>query len=239
MRVTVATLVVALAVAGLPVAALGQGTGQTTGQQRLEHRITVVGEGVANVLPDLAVIEAGVTTQGKTARAASETNSTAMTKVLAALKAAGIPERDMQTARFSIRPVHDQRRDGDNRITGFQASNQISVKVRALAKLAPVLDQLIAAGANDISGIHFTVSQRSMLLDKARADAVADARRKAEILSKAAGVRLGQAVHIAEGGLSVPMERMTLRAAPAASVPVAVGEQTLQIHVSVTFELLR
>ena len=236
MRRTAVALLVALAAAGSPVAALGQGTDR----QSLDHRITVVGEGSANAVPDLAVIEAGVTTQGKTARAASEANSTAMAKVFAALKTAEIAERDMQTARFSIRPVHDQRRDGDNRITGFQASNQISVKVRALGKLAPVLDQLIAAGANDISGIHFTVSQRSTLLDKARADAVADARRKAEILSKAAGVRLGQAVRIAEGGgPAVPMERMTLRAAPAASVPVAIGEQTLQVHVSVTFELLR
>ncbi|MPZ55651.1 MAG: DUF541 domain-containing protein [Rhizobiales bacterium] len=231
MQLTARALLLALAVTVVPVAAAGQ--------QPLERGITVIGEGTANVVPDLAVIQAGVTTQGRTAREASEANSTTMAKVHAALKAAGIGERDAQTAHFSIRPVYDTRRDGDNRITGFQASNQISARVRAVAEIATVLDQMIAAGANDISGIHFTVSERSMLLDKARADAVADARRKAEQLARAAGVRLGRATVIVEhGGSPVPMERMTMRAAPAAAPPVAVGEQTLRVHVSVTFELL-
>jgi uncharacterized protein YggE len=135
--------------------------------------------------------------------------------------------------------VRDSRREGDNRIVGFQATNQVSVNVRALARLATVLDQMIAAGANDVSGIHFTLSQRSTLLDKARSDAVADARRKAEVLAKAAGVRLGRAAAIIEtSGQAIPMERMSVRAAPAASVPIAVGEQNMQVQVSVTFELL-
>jgi uncharacterized protein YggE len=191
------------------------------------------------VVPDIAVIQAGVTTQGKTARAASEANSKAMTEVHAALKASGIAERDVQTSQFSIRPVRDSRREGDNRIVGFQATNQVSVNVRALARLATVLDQMIAAGANDVSGIHFTVSQRPTLLDKARSDAVADARRKAEVLAKAAGVRLGRATAIIEtSGQPMPMERMSIRAAPATSVPIAVGEQNVQVQVSVTFELL-
>jgi uncharacterized protein YggE len=163
-----------------------------------------------------------------------------MAQVHAALKAGGIAERDVQTAQFSIRPMHDARVDGQNRIVGFQATNQISVKVRALPKLATVVDQMIAAGANSVSGIHYTVAQRSTLLDKARGDAIADARRKAELLAKAANVRLGRATAIVEeSGGPVPLEPMTLRAAPGTSVPVAAGEQTLRVHVSVTFELLQ
>jgi uncharacterized protein YggE len=231
MRLAVLTLL-AVAVVGSAVPAASQ--------QPSERYVVVAGEGTASIVPDIAVIHAGVTTQAKTARAASDANSTTMGQVHAALKAGGIAERDVQTSRFSIRPLHDSRRDGDNRITGFEASNQISVKVRALARLATVLDQMIAAGANDISGIQYTVSQRSTLLDKARADAVADARRKAELLARAAGVRIGHATAIVEhSGLPVPMERMTLRAAPAAPVPIAVGEQELRVQVSVTFELLQ
>jgi len=229
-----AALLLALAVA-LPVSALGQ----TANQDPFDRNITVVGEGTANVVPDLAMIQAGVTTQGKTAREASEANSTAMTNVLAALKANGIAERDIQTAQFSIRPVHDSRREGDNRIVGFQATNQISVRVRALAKIATVLDQMIAAGANNVSGIEFTVSERSRLLDNARTQAVAEARRKADLLARAAGVRMGRATAIIEhSGAPMPVERMTMRAAPAASVPIEAGEQTLRVYVSVTFELL-
>lgn len=231
MHSTVAGLWVVFLVAGLPASA--------TGQDRLERHISVVGEGTVSVAPDLAIIQAGVTTQAKTARAASEDNSAAMDKVLSALKARGIPERDIQTARFSIRPLRDTRRGGDQRITGFEASNQIGVKVRALPKLATVLDEVIAAGANDISGIHFTVSERSRLLDNARAEAVADARRKAELLAKAAGVRLGPAAVVAEDqGRPIGPERMSVRAAPDAAVPIAIGEQTLRVQVSVTFELL-
>jgi len=232
MHPTVATLLLALAVASLPVSALAQ--------EPVNRRITVVGEGTANLVPDLAVIQTGVTTQGKTAREASEANSTIMAKVLAALKDSGIVERDMQTVNLSIRPVYEQRRDGDNRITGFQASNQVRVRVRPIARLASVLDQMIAAGANEMSGIHFAVSERTRLLDSARTDAVADAKRKAELFARAANVRLGRAVAIVEeGNPPVPMERLAMRAAPGASVPVAVGEQTVQIHVTVTFELLQ
>lgn len=225
------TLLLALMVVSLPIAAVAQNSSSP--------RITVAGEGSVSVAPDLAVIQAGVTTQGKSAREASAANSAAMAKVLAALKDGGIAERDLQTSRFSIHPQYAARRDGDNRITGFQASNQISVKVREIAKLATALDQMIAAGANDISGIQFTVSERSKLLDQARIEAVADARRKAELLAKAAGAQVGRATAIVENGGAVrpePVARMAMQAA-APSVPVAVGEQMLRVQVGVTFEL--
>ena len=228
-------------VSGLAVAfALTLASGAAVAQQQPPERyISVTGEGEVHVVPNLAIIHAGVTTQGKTARTASDANGTAMAKVIAALKASGIAERDIQTSQFSIRPLYDSRRDGDNRITGFQATNRVSAKVRDITKVAAVLDQVISAGANDLSGIEFTVSEHSKLLDRARSDAVADARRKAELLAKAANVKLGPAMAVVENGGAppAPMERMRLRAAPAAAPPVAAGEQTLQVSVSVTFGL--
>jgi uncharacterized protein YggE len=226
---------------GLVIAlALTAASAPAIAQQKLERYISVTGEGTVETVPDLAVIQAGVTTQGKTARLASEANSTAMAAVLAALKAGGIAERDVQTSQFSIRPLRDYRKSGDNRITGFEVSNRVSVKVRDIKKVGAVLDQVITAGANDMSGIQFTVSERSKLLDKARSEAVGDARRKAELLANAAGAKLGPAIAIVESGGSppVPMERLAMRAASSAAPPIAVGEQTLRVNVSVTFELL-
>jgi uncharacterized protein YggE len=223
-------IVLALAMASLPADAQQQ--------QPRERYVSVTGEGEAQAAPDLAVIQAGVTTQAKTARQASESNSETMTKVLAALKAGGIAERDIQTSQFSIRPLRDYRKNGDNRITGFEISNRVSVKVRDIAKVETVLDQVITAGANDLSGIRFVVSERSQLLDKARGDAVADARRKAELLANAAGAKLGSATTIVEnGGTPMPRQQFVARAAASAPPPIAVGEQTLRVSVSVTFEL--
>jgi uncharacterized protein YggE len=206
---------------------------------RPERYISVTGEGSVEAAPDLAVVQAGVTAQGKTAKTATDAASAAMTKVLAALKASGVDDKDIQTSNFSVHPQYDTRRDSDRRIVGFQASNQVSVKVRTLDRLPAVLDAVMGAGANTMSGIHFTVSEPSKLLDQARAEAVADARRKAELLAKAAGVGIGRATAIVEGGgQPVPYRRMAAAAAPAAPVPIAIGEQTLRVHVSVTFELL-
>jgi uncharacterized protein YggE len=203
--------------------------------------ITVVGEGTASVAPDIAMIRGGVTTQGKTAREASEANSKEMQAVLAALSEAGVAERDIKTTRLSIYPQTEANKNGKPRIIGFQATNQVNVRLHDTAKIAGALDQMIAAGANEISGISFSVADPSKALDKARKDAVADARRKAEIYAQAAGVRLGRAVQIQEGSVAVPFQprSMMMRAdAQAASVPVSPGEETLRVNVSISFELM-
>jgi uncharacterized protein YggE len=163
-----------LLVALLVLAGALSATAQT---DKLPNLITVTGEGEVAVVPDLAVLGAGVTTTGKTAREASEANAKMMTTVMAALKAAGIAEQDVQTSRLSLHPVRDNK-NSDLRVTGFQATNQVTVKLRDIAKIADVIDRLVAAGANDISGIQFVVSQPSQPLDKAREEAIADARRK-------------------------------------------------------------
>jgi uncharacterized protein len=199
--------------------------------------ISVTGEATVSVPPDLAQIDGGVTSEAKTAREASDANNAAMGKVLLALKGAGIEEKDFQTSRLSLQPQSAPNRSGPSAIVGYRASNRVTIRLRDVTKVANVIDTLVAAGANDIGGIHFTVSQASKLLDEAREQAVADARRKAEIYAKAAGVTLGAPLGISEEGSPGPVPYRKMAAGMAASAPVAQGEETLQVSVSVSWAI--
>jgi uncharacterized protein YggE len=199
--------------------------------------ISVTGEATISVAPDVAQIEAGVTSDAKTAREASDANNAAMAKVLLALKGAGIEAKDFQTSRLSLQPQNAPNRSGPSAIVGYRASNRVTVQLRDVGKVAGVIDTLVAAGANDIGGINFMVSNASKLLDDARQQAVADARRKAEIYAKAAGVTLGAPLSISEEGAPGPMPFRKMAAGIAASAPVAQGEETLQVTVSVSWAI--
>jgi len=200
--------------------------------------ISVTGEATVSVPPDQAQIDAGVTTEAKTAREASDANNAAMGKVLLALKGAGIEEKDYQTSRLSLQPESAPNRTaGPATIVGYRASNRVTIRLRDVTKVASVIDTLVGAGANDIGGINFTVSQASKLLDDAREQAIADARRKAEIYAKAAGVTLGAPLSISEEGNSAPAPYRRMAAGMAASAPVAQGEETLAVTVSVSWAI--
>jgi len=199
--------------------------------------ISVTGEATVSVPPDLAQIDGGVTSEAKTAREASDANNAAMGKVLLALKGAGIDEKDFQTSRLSLQPQTAPNRAGSNAIVGYRASNRVTIRLREVAKVAGVIDTLVAAGANDIGGINFMVSQASKLLDEAREQAIADARRKAEIYAKAAGVTLGAPLSISEEGNVAPVPYRKMAAGMAASAPVAQGEETLAVTVSVSWAI--
>jgi len=209
-------------------------------QPDLQPAISVSGEATISVPPDLAQIDAGVASDARTAKDAAEANNAAMGKVLAALKGAGIDEKDYQTSRLSLQPQYAPNRAGPQAVTGYRASNRVTIKVHDLTKVAGVIDTLVAAGANDIGNVGFMVAQPSKLLDEAREKAVADARRKAEIYAKAAGVTLGAPLDITEGGTPAPMFRAKMVAAAPmaiAGTPVAQGEETLSISVSVTWAI--
>ncbi len=205
-------------------------------QTALPAMISVTGDASISVAPDLAQIEAGVTSDAKTAREASEANNVAMSKVLQALKAAGIDANDIQTSRLSLQPQYAPNRS-PGMVTGYHAGNHVTVRLRDVAKAAGTIDTLVGAGATDIGGINFTVSQSSKLLDDAREKAVADARRKAEIYAKAAGVTLGAPISISEEGAPAPVFRGKMVAAPMAITPVAQGEETLSVSVSVSWAI--
>jgi len=202
--------------------------------QAADRLITVTGQAEVAAAPDNASIRIGVTSRAKTAREASEANAKQMTAVMGAIKGDGIAERDMQTSRLSLQPQYDTSKDGAARLLGFRATNQLTVKMRDIGRLPDILDHAIAAGANEMSGIEFEVSNQSKLLDKARAEAIEDAHRKAELYAQAAGAKLGPVAAITEEGASVPHPVPALRAA---AVPIARGDQTLQAVVSVSYEL--
>jgi uncharacterized protein len=201
--------------------------------------ISVTGEATMSVAPDQAQVDGGVTSDAKTAREASDANNAAMGKVLLALKGAGIEEKDYQTSRLSLQPKYAPDRSGPSTVVGYRASNRVSIKVRDVNKIAGVIDVLVAAGANEIGGINFVVSQASKLLDDIREKAIADARRKAEIYAKAAGVTLGEPLSIAEEGGSMPVFRGKMPApmATMAPAPIAQGEETLSVAVSVSWAI--
>ena len=208
-------------------------------QTALPAMISVTGEATVSVPPDLAQIDGGVTSEAKTAREASDANNAAMGKVLLALKGAGIDEKDFQTSRLSLQPQSaPNRSNGPPAIVGYRASNRVTIRLHDVTKVAGVIDTLVGAGANDIGGINFMVSQSSKLLDDAREQAIADARRKAEIYAKAAGVTLGAPMSISEEGAPQPAFRakmaMPVAAAP---TPIAQGEETLSVSVSVTWAI--
>jgi uncharacterized protein len=227
-----------LAVAALALLAAPALAQTAPAETALPAVISVSGEATVSVAPDLAQIEAGVTSDAKTAREASDANNAAMGKVLLALKGAGIEEKDFQTSRLSLQPQYAPNRTGPSPVVGYRASNRVTVRLRDVSKVAGVIDTLVAAGANDIGGINFTVSNASKLLDDARAQAVADARRKAEIYAKAAGVTLGAPLRISEEGAPGPMTFRKMAAPMAASAaPIAQGEETLQVTISVSWAI--
>lgn len=204
-----------------------------------EAGIVVVGEGSISVTPDYARISGGVTTRAKTAKEATDANSKQMSAVIAALLDAGIAQKDIQTSRFSIQPVYAAPQPGvDQKITGYSVSNDVRVTVHDIAKVGDILDRLVAAGATEAGSISFLVSDTSKALDHAREDAVADARRKAEIYARSAGVKLGNVVWITEdSGAAPPMPMGMPRALAAKAVPIAVGEDTLRVEITAGFEI--
>jgi uncharacterized protein len=183
----------------------------------------------------------GVTTEADTAKEAMDTNSAQLSAAIAALKAAGIEDKDIQTTGLSLGPRYDYNRtksDGTAQITGFVASNNVTVRVRALAGLGEVLDAVVTDGANTLNGVAFGLQDPDPALDAARKDAVADARRKAELYAAAAGVTLGGIQSISEqSGYAPPMPMALAEASFAkdASVPVAAGEVGVTASVSIVW----
>lgn len=201
--------------------------------------ITVNGEATISVPPDIAQIDSGVTTEAKTAREASDANNKAMGGVLQALKNAGLAEKDIQTSRLSLSPQSAASRNANApfQIVGYRASNRVTVTIRDITKVAETIDVLVGAGANEISGISFMVSKASKLLDEARTEAISDARRKAEIYARAADVSVGAPLSISEESTPGPIPYRKLAAGVSAAAPVAQGEETLRVTISVSYEL--
>lgn len=215
---------------------------QTAQGSAADAAIVVTGEGSVSAAPDYAAIGAGVVTRAKTAGEAVDANARAMAAVIAALTNSGIARNDIQTAQLSLQPVYTAPiSGGEQKLTGFSVANQLTIKIRDLGKAGTILDKLVAAGATEIGAIDYLHANASALLDQARQAAIADARRKAELYAKAAGLNLGGVAFITEdSGSAPPVFGKMLRAAPMAAAPTQIlsGEDTLRVQVSVGFDVV-
>ena len=204
--------------------------------------VTVSGTGEVSAPPDMANVSAGVVTESPRAADAVAANSAAMQKVLGALDRAGIERKHVQTRRFDVSPLYAEgqtRGRGMPAIIGYRAANQVQVEVHGVDKVGAVLDALVGAGANELGGISFGITEPAPLLDEARRKAIADARRKAELYAGAAGVALGRVIQIDEvgGGGPVPVAYGRMMAEAAAAPPVAPGQLDLSASVTVRFAI--
>ncbi len=206
-------------------------------------RLTIVAEGKVDRAPDLAEVSGGVVTTAPTAAAAMAENATRMNAVVAAVKKAGIADRDMQTGGINLQPQYRYQNNEPPVLTGYQATNTLSLRIRRIADTGRLLDTLVGVGANQISGPEFRVDDSAAALDEARVKAVKTARARAELYAAAAGLHVKRIAAISEAGASAPgprpmaMMRMVADAAPAAPTPVAPGDVALSVSVTIQFEL--
>jgi uncharacterized protein YggE len=203
--------------------------------------LSISAQAEARRVPDVATLSAGVVTQAADANAAMRANATQMDKVMAAIKAAGIAERDIRTSGISLNPQYKYVENQSPTITGYQASNTVDLKVRDVARLGKVLDALVASGANQVNGPNFEIDQPEPVYDQARRDALQKAQARAEMYAKALGLKVRRIVSISEGGgyrppMPMPMMAMA-RAKNESDTSVAPGETTLTATLDVVFEL--
>lgn len=203
--------------------------------------LDVSATGSSTRVPDVALIQAGVVTQAATAAEAMQQNSARMASVLAALRKAGVAERDIQTATVSLSPQYRYAQNEPPVITGYQASNQVSVRFRDVARSGAILDALVREGANNIQGPSLMVDKPEAALDEARVDAMKNARARAELYARAAGLRVDRILSISEGGMAPPpmpvLYAARARAEAVADTQVVAGERELEVSVSVRFLL--
>ena len=204
--------------------------------QTAPRTLAMSGRGEMRAAPDSATLSAGVSSSAPTAAAALAANNARMQKVLAALKAQGIADRDMQTGNFFVSPQYANpapNEPNQQRLTGYQVSNQLQIRLNDVAALGPTLDRLVAAGANQINSVNFAIRDSAALLNEARAKAVADARAKAETYAKAAGVTLGPILSISEDGGNAPRPMMAMTMRAEKFTPIMVGEESISANVSI------
>lgn len=225
-----------LAVAASPGTALAQASiTQTIAGTRLD--INAVGE--ATRVPDIAIITAGVVSRSQSATGAIQDAADRMQKVLAALKRAGIEERDIQTSNISLNPEYRYPQNESPQLVGYTASNQLTIRFRDIKSSGKILDALVGEGANQINGPNLAIDKPEAALAEARAKAVEIGRARAESYARSLGLRVVRIVSVSEsGGYAVPPPPIPMMAkAEIAGTNIEPGEQKLQVNLAMTFEL--
>lgn len=204
-------------------------------------RLDVSATGEATRVPDIAVISAGVVTRSPTATGAIQDAAARMERVRAALKRAGIEDRDLQTSNLSLNPEYRYENNQPPRLVGYTASNQLSIRFRDIRNSGKILDALVAEGANQINGPNLTIDKPQEALDEARSKAIAIGRQRADLYARSLGMRVVRVVSVSEsGGYAVPppappMPVMAMERS--ADTKIDPGEQKLQVSLSMVFEL--
>ena len=226
-------------VAAVPSAALAQdGTIRPIAGTRLDISAT----GTVSRVPDLAIISAGVVTRATTASGAIADNATRMARVRAALKRAGIADRDIQTSSINLNPDYRYQDGQPPVLTGYQASNNVSIRFRDIRNSGRILDALVAEGANQINGPTLTIDKPEAAYDEARGSALAVGRARAELYARGLGMRVVRLLSVSEsGGYSRPpmpmMERGAVAMSADAKTSLDPGSQELQVSLAMSFEL--
>jgi len=205
-------------------------------------RLDISATGEATRVPDVAIISAGVVTKATTARAALSQNATQMERVRAALKRAGIADRDIQTSTINLNPEYRYADNQPPTLTGYSATNQLNIRFRDIAKSGDILDALVAQGANSISGPNLTIDKPDEATDEARTKALGVGRARAEQYARALGMRVVRLVSVSEsGGGYAPPPPMPMAVMAQARerdyTKIDPGEQKLSVTLGMVFEL--
>lgn len=233
-----AILAALMCAAAMPTAAAAQQASIT--QSISGTRLDISATGEATRVPDVAVISAGVVSRSATASAAIQDAAARMDRVRAALKRAGIVERDIQTSTLNLNPEYRYPENQSPQLTGYSASNEVTVRFRDIRNAGKILDALVAEGANQISGPNLTIDNPDSALDEARTKAVATGRARAELYARSLGMHVVRLVSVSESGGYAPpppMPPQPMMMARAASTKIDPGEQKLSVSLGMTFEL--
>ena len=213
--------------------------------ERRETLLTVHASATTRTAPDLAIVTLGVVARGATARAAQEAQNARMNAVMAAVRAAGVADSDVQTVGFSLDPQYVYRRGQPPRIGAYQSRNVVAIRISNLSAVSGLIDATVADGANELQGIQFTFRDDEASRDAARAKAVETARARADAYAAAAHMRVARVVSITEPGGVVPqwgdaatgLKYRGVAAEQTASAPISPGELDSQSSVTVVYEL--
>lgn len=217
-------------------------TDRTINTATTTNTVSFSGRGSVVAKPDIAIIDITILTEANTSKAAQDDNSRKSQEVVSYLEDQGIKDKDIKTSGYNINPRYTYPRGGAPVITGYQVRQSINVKIRDLDSVGGILEGVVSAGANQVSGVNLTIDDQGALQEEARAKAIADAKEKAQSLEKQLGISLGRIINFSEGNRGGTPVFRTLEASAASadgviepSIPI--GENEIVSNVTLTWQI--
>jgi len=209
---------------------------------KMSHVVRASGEATVSAKPDRAEINIGVVTHGPTAESSSQQNAEQTSQVMTTLKRIVASGGELKTSGYSVSPEYDYPKDGKPRLNGYQTSNTVQVTLNDLALLGPVIDKSVSSGANEITGIAFSLKDDLAIRQQALSEAAQKAKTNAEAIARALGLKVVgvlSAESSAMGGIRpLPVAFMKAEAGMArAPTPVEAGDLDIHATVTVTLEI--